>query len=163
MGVNQMARKTFFSFHYQKDIWRAGQVRNSWVTKPDRETAGFFDSAEWEEVKKKDDASIERWIDKQLEGTSVTVVLIGSQTHGRKWINYEITSSWKNNKVLIGIYIHNLKDKDQRTDAKGKNPFEQWTFKKGEQIIQIPVYDWINDDGYNNLGKWVEAVAPKNN
>lgn len=47
-----MARKVFFSFHYERDVWRAAQVRNSWVTKPDRETAGFWDSASWEEVKK---------------------------------------------------------------------------------------------------------------
>jgi len=71
-----MARKAFFSFHYKGDNWRAGIVRNSWVTQ-DRTDAGFFDSAEWEEVKKKNDPDIEKWIDGQLNGTSVTVVLIG--------------------------------------------------------------------------------------
>ena len=49
-----MARQTFFSFHHQHDAWRAGQVRNSWVTK-DRNAAGFWDKAEWEEVKKAGD------------------------------------------------------------------------------------------------------------
>jgi hypothetical protein len=48
-----MPRRVFFSFHYERDLWRAGQVRNSWVTKPDREAAGFWDAAAWEEVKKK--------------------------------------------------------------------------------------------------------------
>src|SRR3990167_10356932 len=71
----KMARRVFFSFHYERDIWRAGQIRNSWVTKPDRESAGFWDSASWEEVKKKGEEAIQRWIDKQLEGTSVTVFL----------------------------------------------------------------------------------------
>jgi len=47
-----MARRVFFSFHYERDVWRAGQVRNCWVTK-DREEAGFWDAASWEEVKKK--------------------------------------------------------------------------------------------------------------
>ena len=37
------------------------QVRNSWVTKPDREAAGFWDAASWEEVKKGDEA-VKRWI-----------------------------------------------------------------------------------------------------
>jgi len=153
-----MAKRVFFSFHHKNDCWRAGQVRNSWVTKPDRETAGFFDAAEWEEVKKKDEASIERWIDTQLESTSVTVVLIGSQTYGRKWINYEITSSWKKGNKLIGIYINGLKNKDGTTDVRGKNPFEQWNFTKGGQTKQIPVYDWALNDGYNNLGKWIEEA-----
>lgn len=48
-----MARKVFFSFHYERDVWRANQMRHSWVTKPNRETAGFIDSAAFEEVKKK--------------------------------------------------------------------------------------------------------------
>jgi hypothetical protein len=50
---------------------------DSWVTK-DRESAGFWDAAAWEEVKKKGNDAIEKWIDDQLKGTSVTVVLIGS-------------------------------------------------------------------------------------
>lgn len=153
-----MARRTFFSFHYNNDNWRAGIVRNSWVTK-DRAAAGFLDSAEWEEVKKKKDADIEKWIDGQLTGTSVTVVLIGEKTYGRKWINYEITASWGRNNGLIGIYVHQIKDQNQKTTSKGKNPFEQWTFKRGDRVIPIPVYDWVNDDGYNNMGDWIEKAA----
>ena len=103
-----MVRSTFFSFHYAPDCWRASQIRNSWVTQ-DRKSAGFFDSVEWEEVKKKQDSEIEKWIDNQLDGTSVTVVLIGSTTAGRKWINYEITSSHKKGNGLLGIYVHNQK------------------------------------------------------
>ena len=88
-----MVRRVFFSFHYERDAWRASQVRNSWVTKPDREAAGFWDAAEWEKVKKQGDAAIKRWIDKGLEGTSVTVVLIGTETCSRKWVRYEIQKS----------------------------------------------------------------------
>jgi hypothetical protein len=153
-----MARRTFFSFHYKGDNWRAGIVRNSWVTQ-ERTAAGFFDSAEWEKVKKKNDSDIEKWIDSQLNGTSVTVVLIGEKTHGRKWINYEITASHKKGNGLLGIYIHQIKDQDQKTTNKGKNPFDQWTFKRGDKEITIPVYDWVNDDGYKNMGNWIEKAA----
>jgi len=89
-----MARQTFFSFRYKKDNWKAGIVRNSYITQ-DRKASGFFDSADWEEVKKKNDLEIKKWIDEQLKGTSVTVVLIGEDTYGKKWINYEITASHK--------------------------------------------------------------------
>ncbi len=155
-----MAKRTFFSFHYKQDVWRAGVVRNSWVTQ-DREAAGFFDSAAWEEVKKKKDSDIEKWIDEQLKGTSVTVVLIGEKTYGRKWINYEIIASWKKGNGLLGIYIHNIKDKDQKTSNKGKNPFDQWTFTKadGKTVAKIPVHDWVTGDGYKNLGTWIENAA----
>jgi len=157
-----MAKRSFFSFHYNQDVWRAGVVRNSWVTQ-DREAAGFFDSAEWEKVKKKTDAEIEKWIDGQLMGTSVTVVLIGEKTYGRKWLNYEIRASWARGNGLLGIYIHGIEDKDGNTSSKGKNPFDQWTFKnKDDKVVQIPVYNWVTDDGYKNLGTWIDK-APKRN
>jgi hypothetical protein len=154
-----MARHTFFSFHYERDVWRAGQVRNSWVTQ-DRVAAGFFDAAAWEEVKKKGDAAIKAWIDKQLNGTSVTVVLIGAETAARDYVKYEITQSWAKGNGLLGVYIHNLKDSSQKTDFKGSNPFSQWTFKRADgTVVSIPTYDWVNDDGYSNLGGWIEAAA----
>ena len=87
-----MARRVFFSFHYQNDIWRVSQIRNSWLTQS-RQTAGFWDAADWESVKRGGENSIKSWIDNQLNGTSVTVVLIGSHTADRKFVKYEIEQS----------------------------------------------------------------------
>lgn len=156
-----MARRAFFSFHYERDVWRAGQVRNSWVTK-DRESAGFWDSTAWEEVKKKGKASVEKWIDDQLKGTSVTVVLIGAETSTREYVGYEIDQSHKKGNGMLGIYIHNMKDADKKTDTKGANPFSSHTFKDADgKIVTYPTYDWVNDDGYNKMGDWIEAAAKK--
>lgn len=160
-----MVRKIFFSFHYERDVWRAGPVRNSWVTKPDRESAGFIDAASWEEVKKKGDEAIKKWITDQLNGTSVTVVLIGAETASRDWVKHEIKESYAKGNGLLGIFIHNIKDQTQRIDMKGTNPFDNLYIEENgvrKYLSQIyPTYDWVTDDGYNNLGKWVEAVAPK--
>lgn len=153
-----MVRQSFFSFRYKNDNWGAGIVRNSWVTQ-DRKASGFFDSAEWEEVKKKNDSAIENWIDGQLKGTSVTVVLIGSDTAGKKWINYEITSSHKKGNGMLGIYVHNVKDSDGNTTTKGRNPFADWKFTKAGAVITYPVYDWVADDGYTNMGNWIDKAA----
>jgi hypothetical protein len=158
-----MARRVFFSFHYERDIWRASQIRNSWVTKPDREFAGFWDAASWEEVKKKGEHAIKRWIDNQLSGTSVTVVLIGAETNSRKYVDYEIQQSRKIGNGLLGIYIHNMKDRYGRTDTKGENPFDYWyTTINGQKVYfnrLYSTYDWVNDRGYENLGSWVEKAA----
>jgi hypothetical protein len=160
-----MARRVFFSFHYERDIWRASQVRNSWVSKPDRETAGFWDSASWEEVKKKGEDAIKRWINKELEGTSVTVVLIGTETASRKYVRYEIIQSYNKGNGLLGIYIHKLRDKDGSTDRKGDNPFDYIYIERDGKKIYFseiyPTYDWVGDNGYNNLGSWVEKAAQK--
>lgn len=153
-----MARHTFFSFHYERDAWRASQVRNSWVTQ-DREASGFFDKAKWEEAKKKGDAAIKAWIDGELKGTSVTVVLIGAETSTRAYVDYEITQSWATGNGLLGVYIHNLKDSSQNTDTKGANPFAKWNFKANGNVVTIPTYDWVSNDGYTNLGSWIETAA----
>ncbi len=50
------------------------------------------------------------------------VVLIGQNTAGRKWINYEIRKGWKDKKGMFGIYIHNLEDKDGKQAIKVKIP-----------------------------------------
>jgi len=160
-----MARRVFFSFHYGNDVWRANQVRNSWVTKEDRVAAGFVDAADFEEVKKGGEAAIKKWIDGQLSGTSVTVVLIGSQTNTRDYVKYELQKSYSRGNGMLGIYIHNCKDKSGNTSSKGANHFgEIGKDDKGNAVyfsVDYPTYDWVNDDGYKNIGSWIEAAATK--
>jgi len=43
----------------------------------------------------------------------VTVVQIGTDTAGKKWIKYEIESSHKKGNGMLGIYIHNIKDSQE--------------------------------------------------
>ena len=47
-----MARRVFFSFHYERDIWRVNQVRHTWITKDSIEEAGYIDAADFEEVER---------------------------------------------------------------------------------------------------------------
>lgn len=85
-------RRVFFSFDWD-DVWRVNQVRNMWVAKGSYELAGFVDVAKIEKVKRATDNAIKNWIGEQLEGTSVTCVLIGSYTHLSRWVKYEIEQS----------------------------------------------------------------------
>ena len=159
-----MARRVFFSFYFERDNWRAGQVRNSWVGR-DREDAGFWDAASWEEVKRRGREAIKRWIDRQLDGTSVTVVLIGAETSEREYVGYEIKQSYSKGNGLLGVYIQNMKDVNGRTDVKGKNPLSNWTVERDGTRVALaniyPSYDWVNDDGRRNIGDWIEAAARK--
>jgi hypothetical protein len=159
-----MARKVFFSFHYKRDAVRAGQVRNSNVVNNNTiQTSDFIDGAKWEEVKRGGDQAIKNWIAGQLNGTSVTAVLIGVKTSQRQWVKYEIDESLKRGNGLLGIYIHNCPLFDRSTDTKGINPFDNlWITRNGvkQYLSQIyKTYDWINDDGRDNLGLWIEAAA----
>lgn len=118
-----MVRRTFFSFHYDRDIWRSSIVRNSWLTQ-DREAAGFWDASLWEEAKRKGDEALKKLIQQGLKNTSVTVVLIGNETAERKWVNYEIKESYSKGNGLLGVFIHNIRDSNRYRDNKGRNPFD---------------------------------------
>ena len=141
-----MARRTFFSFKY-KDVSRAMVVRNSWVTQG-KEASGFIDAADFEEVKKKGDTAIKNWIDGQLKGTSVTVVLVGEKTCDSRGVKYEIEKSIEIGNGLLGIDVSKIKDLQGNTsDRCGKRP-------KGYDF-----YLWNSDDGYQNMGDWIEKAA----
>lgn len=102
-----MARRVFFSFHYDYDVFRANQVRMANVVAgPD--VAGFFDHSEYEEAQKRGAEGIKRMILRHLMNTTVTVVLIGKHTASRSWVQYEIAESIKRKNGLLGIYIHQL-------------------------------------------------------
>ena len=160
-----MARHVFFSFHYQRDIWRVNQIRNSWVTQGNT-TAGFWDDASWESVKKKGDQAIKSWINRQMKGTSVTVVLIGAEISTRKYVKYEIQKSYEENKGILGIRIHNLKNRSGYTDHRGENPLDVlvvnsiplFQIQNGYDNI-YKTYNWILDNGYRNIGNWIEEAT----
>ena len=141
-----MARRVFFSFKYE-DVSRAMVVRNSWVTQG-KEAAGFIDAADFEDLEKEGDNAIQEWIDDQLDGTTVTVVLVGEDTCDSRWVQYEIEKSEELGHGLLGIDVSKIKDLSGNTSERcGKLP-EGYKF-----------YLWNKDDGYKNMGDWIEAAA----
>ena len=146
-----MARRVFFSFHYQRDLWRVNVVRNS-GTIAGVSAAGFNDASLWEEAKKKGDDAIKRLIDTGLMDTTVTVVLIGAETANRKYVSYEIEQSIARRNGIFGIRINNIKGSNGSTDPPGPVP-------AGLNKIGAPVYTWE----YGKLGEWVEKAYKKAN
>ena len=146
-----MARRVFFSFHFDRDIFRANQVRNLNVVLG-ADTAGFFDHSEYDEAKRQGSEGIARMIRKHLENTTVTIVLIGSETFYRPWVRYEIEQSAARKNGFLGIYIHHLQSIDRQTSARGPLP----TVPAG---VQFPAYDW--DGNYNRFRDEIEAAGKR--
>tara|TARA_R110001599_G_scaffold298795_1_gene503573 strand:- start:87 stop:584 length:498 start_codon:yes stop_codon:yes gene_type:complete len=118
-----MARKCFYSFHYQPDCHRAAQIRQIGSIEGNRPAS----DNDWESVTKGGNAAIERWIANQMQGKSCTVVLVGSNTANRKWINHEIVKSWDAGMGVVGIYIHGIKNLAGEASTKGANAFDYIT------------------------------------
>lgn len=138
-----MARRTFFSFHYEADVSRAFVVRNSWVTKANqnsRESAGFFDSSVFEATKRTSDDSLKRFLREGLKNTSVTCVLVGAQTSLRRWVRYELFSSFVCGNGILAIRIHSIRSLGNQVSSAGGNPLDAIAFTLHGDEIQFREY-----------------------
>jgi Thoeris protein ThsB, TIR-like domain len=157
-----MARRGFYSFHYEEDAFRASQVRNIGAI----EGAPPATDNDWETITRGGDAAIKRWIDSQLEGRSVTIVLVGETTAGRKWINYEIEESWRQGMGVLGVRIHKLKDRASLTSKEGPNPFASVSLTGvGQLATRAPLKSPAGLDSKaayasirTNLANWIEEA-----
>lgn len=159
-----MARRVFFSFHYDADNWRASQVRNAGAVEANKPV----DDNEWERITSGGDGAIKKWIADQMSGKSCIVVLIGNATAGRKWVKHEIKKGWSDGKGVVGIHIHNLKDVAGKQSSKGRNPFEDVVLNgnhKRPLSEVVKAYDppfststYVYDHIKNNIEDWVEEA-----
>ncbi len=164
-GDNKVARRVFFSFHFDNDYWRTQQVRNMGAL----EGQPLCTPNAWEEVKRKGKASIEKWIADNMYGKSCVVVLVGSQTASRPWVIHEIIKAWDDKRGVLGIRVDRLLDRNGQTSAQGANPFDSITIggttRKLSSVVQLitptgsdskAVYASIS----TGIEKWIEdAIA----
>jgi hypothetical protein len=158
-----MARRIFYSFQYKPDNWRVSKIRNIGAIEGNKPAT----DNDWETVTGGGDAAIKKWIKDQMSGRSCAVVLIGQNTAGRKWINYEIVESWKKGMGVLGIHIHNITDSKGEQSSKGRNPFTG--IKIGEKSLDSIVknYDphfstssYVYNHIANNIADWIDdAIA----
>ncbi len=145
-----MAKRVYFCFHYQDVVdFRANVVRNHWLTKPDREAAGFFDASLWEKARKQGDVAIKRLINSGIDGTSATCVLIGSHTYARRWVRYEIMKSFKKGNSIFAIHINSIPGKDRQTKLPGPNPLPYLGVTYSDSGITATLHEVVN-------GQWRE-------
>lgn len=160
-----MARSAFFSFHFDRDAWRAGQVRNIGAVEGNEPVS----DNDWESLKRQGDRAVEKWIDSQMNGCSCVIVLVGRETAGRQWIDYEIRKAWEDGHALLGVRVHRLKNRDDAQDSPGSNPFERFKVNGTSLASLVRLYDPSHHDSKDtyatirrDLAGWVEeAIAAK--
>ncbi len=156
-----MARQVFYSFHFDPDHWRVSTIRNIGVIEGNRPAP----DNDWHTITSRGDAAIRNWIDEQMKYRSTTIVLVGAQTAGRKWINYEIEKSWSNKMAVLGICIHNIKDRLGSQSYPGAGPFVNIQVNNANLGQIIPLYNPPYSDsketyGYiaNNISNWIDEA-----
>ena len=144
-----MAKRVFFSFHYEDvENFRANVVRNHWVLKPNREICGYYDASIWEKAKTNGEAALKRLINDGLNNTSNTCVLIGSQTYERPWVRYEILKSFLKGNHIFAVHINSIKGKDGRTKPLGPNPLSYLRVKFSYDGYFVDLFELVR-------GHWV--------
>jgi hypothetical protein len=160
-----MARRIFHSFRYSYDWFRVQTIRQIGAIEGQK----LLSANGWEQVKKKGNKAIQAWIDEQMWGRSCVVVLIGSATAGRPWVNYEMKKGWADGKGVVGVHIHRLKNSHKKQGSKGANPLASVTVatRTGNKTLSSvaktynppysdskDVYNYIA----NNIESWIEEA-----
>jgi hypothetical protein len=154
----------FYSFHFDNDVFRVQQIRNMGVIEGNEPVS----PNEWEQLKRAGIGAVERWIDNNMKYRRCVVVLIGTETADRPWIQYEIKKAWRERRGLLGIYIHNLKCPRTGTCVRGPNPFDRFTVGGQPMASLVDVHDPSSWDAYGdiarNMQSWVaSAIATAKN
>ena len=153
-------RKVFYSFHYSNDVMRVAQIRSIGALEDNKPVS----ANDWEEVKKKGDSGIKKWIDDNMDYRSCVIVMVGEETSKRKWVKYEIEKAWNDGRGVLGIYIHNVKCPNNGTCKQGENPFDSFTLDNGKKKLSsvVKCYNPKSTDAYNdirnNLENWIEEA-----
>lgn len=140
-----MRARVYFSFDRENDLYRADGVIlsvRSVVSLRDEFDPSYGDDHE---------AVIAR-IMHNLNDTSVTVVLIGSDTAECSWVNYELRLSVERGNGLLGIYIHDIRDRDGKPSERGPRPIVPGN-------VEFPSYDWDRD--LRHFKREVKAAAAR--
>lgn len=155
----------FYSFHFDNDVMRVQQVRNIGSIEGNAPTT----PNEWEQLKRTGKKAVENWIDQNMKYKRCIIVLIGSDTAGRPWVEHEIIKAWNDGKALLGVHIHNLKCPRNGTSRKGRNPFDLIKFEDGRKLSSVvPCYDPSSINAYGeisrNIADWIDhAIKNKAN
>lgn len=151
-------RKVFPSYDWDEDVWRVNQIMN--LPKiVGREDIGFMKNVPNEEVKRNDNA-IRKWIDEQMVGCSCLVVFFGEKTYQSNWVLYEMMQAGIRNMGRLLINLEGMKNQKGTPCAYGIDPYAAhglYTQKDGAYIIRQ--YHWINDDGIDNIGEWINDAC----
>lgn len=148
-----MAKKVFLSFRYKEDVRRVSQIKQIGAL----EEQPLLDSNDWEKVKRGGNKEIEAWIAREMKGKKCLIVLIGSATAGRKWVNHEIKKAWTDGLGVVGVRIHGLKDPVTGVSRKGPNPFDDFTLGDKKMSSVVKTYDPFGPNVYKSIQQGIEG------
>jgi len=109
------SKNVFISHHHKDDkavsdftnllAGKDYNVRNSSIRVNDKNK----DRLEKKQIPRK---TLERLLRMKMKFAGTVVVLVGSQTHSREWVNWEIEEAERQGKRILGVFMQGAKDSD---------------------------------------------------
>ena len=162
-----MSKKVYFCFNHEEDADFVAIVKNSWVMKGLMDS-GLYNDDEYKLFKNYNYNDLCRLINNKIEETDVTIVLIGENTLDNPIVKFEILKSYDIDNAIIGIDINRIINGDRHKPKVEIDPHKQI----GEFFDNTPIYfdeicdeyyDYLMDDGFQFMGKWIENATQLKN
>ena len=98
--------------------------------------------------KRVSDDTIRRLLRMKMSWAGTVIVLIGSDTHSREWVNWEIEEAKKQGKRIIGVFMHGGKDADVPENLyKYGDGLVGWSSEKIISALEGEDVGWCNSNG----------------
>lgn len=139
-----------FISHYGKDDSHVQTLKNRLKEQGYNVRNFSVDSTNHKDGRKPSDAVVRRLLDMRIKWSSTFICLIGSRTHTREWVNYEIRKAYLQGKRIVGIYTHGNKDSVELPEAYkkyGTPPIGWNSIDKLGEIISGKNFPAENPDG----------------
>ena len=102
------------------------------------------------------DETIKRLLRMKMSWAGTVVVLVGSQTASRDWVNWEIEEAERQGKRILGVFMHGAKDSDiPEALEKYGDGLVGWNSEKIIAGLEGEDVGWCNSSG--------ESRVPTNN
>ena len=140
--------RVFFSFAYTEDHHRAQTIMEHYLNHPNTSATGFIEDEEIDRMCEEGLLRVYRWIEEEISKAEAVVVLIGHNTAGKHFVEFEIACAQKNSKPMIGVFIEELCDQNGNTQAQGPSPL----------FPVFSLYNYVQDQGAANLPSWLKKA-----
>lgn len=142
--MQPVRRKVFVSYHHGNDQAYYDEFSRFFH---DQYEALFDNSLDRKIDSENVQYVMQRIRDKHITGTSCTVVLIGAQTHQRKYVDWEIKATLDKQHGLVGIVLPNhqktnggkiiVPDRFHHNVSTGYASFEHWGNLTAQRLTQM--------------------------
>lgn len=151
MSMNEKSKNVFISHHHKDDeavsnftkllAGKQYNIRNSSIrVKPQNQ-----ERLDKKQIPKK---TLERLLRMKMRWAGTVFVLIGSQTHSREWVNWEIQQAAELGKRIVGIFMHGGKEADIPENLeKFGDGLIGWNSDKVIDALEGKNVGWCNSSG----------------